>query len=170
MHFIQENLAMQDSLAVTQENLASSIACMETVHERLFRLRKKADLSLQQVGDACGASWQAAQQWEGGGKKPTIPREKYRKPLCELYGITEIELMYGAHPEQHPEEIRRLSNSSRKVEPLQSRRLPDVKWPFSIVSEDRFMALPPEGRMYVEGRLLSAIEEWDARPGKRSAQ
>ena len=170
LQFIQENLAMQDSLAVTQENLASSIICMETIHERLFRLRKKFDLSLQQVGDACGATWQAAQQWEGGGKKPTVPRAQYRKRLAELYAITEIELMYGSAAEQEQAGIRRSANSSRNVERLQSASSGSVKWPFSIVSVERFMALPIEGRSYVEGRLMSAIEEWEARSSKRIAQ
>ncbi|OIR02596.1 hypothetical protein GALL_153100 [mine drainage metagenome] len=83
---------------------------METIHERLKRLRNARGLSFQAVADFVtkaaalkrALSWQAVQQWEGElkGVEPTAPRRKKIEALAELYGVASEEIMFGSKDER----------------------------------------------------------------------
>src|SRR5687768_12626016 len=72
---------------------------METIHQRIKRLREAKGLTIQDVADACGVRNQSARQWEaepGGDIEPTTPKHYRWAKLAEVLGVTEWELVTGA--------------------------------------------------------------------------
>jgi transcriptional regulator with XRE-family HTH domain len=56
----------------------------------------------------------------------------------------------------------------QRIEELTGYPMPNSKWPFPMVSQDRWMALSPEARGYVQKALNDAITECE-RVGNRAA-
>lgn len=111
-HFIPENLALQDCLAVellfpvppqekpvsTQEKPVNTILRMEheSVHARIKRLRTERGMSMAALAKAVGLrSWQTVQQWENEAK-PTAPARKHQGAVAAALGVSVEELMHGA--------------------------------------------------------------------------
>lgn len=69
---------------------------METIHQRIKRLRQDKGMSMQALAAAAGvSSWQTVQQWEGGGEKPTAPSRKRQEAVARALGVSVEELMHG---------------------------------------------------------------------------
>lgn len=75
---------------------------METIHQRIKRLRKARGLSIQAIATACGVKNQSARQWEltepEGNTQPTKPREKYWADLAKVLEVSVPELIHGHVP------------------------------------------------------------------------
>jgi len=102
-HPIQEKLALQLEIpAVTQADLVNTIACMESIHARIKRLRLAKGMSMQALADAVGAkAWQTVQQWENeDAPKPTAPSRSRQPLVAAALGVTVEELMHGAQEGQ----------------------------------------------------------------------
>jgi phage repressor protein C with HTH and peptisase S24 domain len=97
-HHIQETLVTQVSLALPQENLASSIRDM-TIHQRIKDLREEKGLSMEALGALVGVKYQTVQQWENGGTSPK--RDRIQKLAHALHTTPEY-LSFGTG-ERHPE-------------------------------------------------------------------
>lgn len=160
-----EKLATQDTLAVTQDSLATMLFNMETIHQRIKRLRSMRGLSMQALAKACGvSSWQTVQQWEKetGG---TAPSRKRLHLVAEALGVSVPELLGADESASPPENTKCMEEAAA----YNIARM-TTRWPFRMIDEARFMALPVEARMFIEGRILTTIEEWEARQAKRAAQ
>lgn len=62
------------------------------ISERLFDLRKKKNLSQEELANILGVSRQTISKWETGESNPDFDKII---PLCEFYGITSDELLSG---------------------------------------------------------------------------
>lgn len=89
---MQEKLAMQESPAVPQESLVYIFPGMETIHDRIHRLREARGLSMEQLASAVGVSWQTVQQWENG---KTAPKRTRQTLVADALGVTVHELVAG---------------------------------------------------------------------------
>jgi phage repressor protein C with HTH and peptisase S24 domain len=87
---IQESLALQGPLALTQDNLANVRAM--TIHQRIKDLRASRELTLMALGELVGVSWQTVQQWESG---KTAPKAKRLALLAAALGTTPEYLQFG---------------------------------------------------------------------------
>lgn len=65
---------MQEIPAMTQAFLVSNLARMPTIHKRIKDLREKLELSMEQLAERVGVSWQTVQQWENGRTAPKRAR------------------------------------------------------------------------------------------------
>ena len=68
---------------------------METIHQRIRRLREAKGLTQDQLADLMGLSRQAVQKWESEGEDGTSPTRKREKALAAALGVTVGELIYG---------------------------------------------------------------------------
>ncbi|MDH0520843.1 LexA family transcriptional regulator [Achromobacter xylosoxidans] len=59
---------------MTQAFLVSNLARMPTIHKRIKDLREKLELSMEQLAERVGVSWQTVQQWENGRTAPKRAR------------------------------------------------------------------------------------------------
>src|SRR5690606_18040625 len=66
----QEKLAMQENPVVTQAFLVANLPRMSSIHSRIQALRQDLKLSMQDLGNLVGVSWQTVQQWENGKTAP----------------------------------------------------------------------------------------------------
>lgn len=61
-----------------------------SIHQKLKYLRLKKGLSLEQVGEAIGVSWQTIQQWENG---KTAPKRTRLDKVAGYYGVSAAQLL-----------------------------------------------------------------------------
>lgn len=66
---------------------------MEKFHQRIARLRENAGLTLQEIADAAGVSYQAVQKWEAGKSMPRGAEKQ--KIVSEMLRTTPAYLLYG---------------------------------------------------------------------------
>lgn len=66
---------------------------METIHQRIKRLRLARNLSLEVFAQRVGVQWQSAQQWERDNG--TAPTRKRQSKVAEVLGISVEELVAG---------------------------------------------------------------------------
>lgn len=68
---------------------------METIHQRIKRLRKAKGLNQEELGKAVGVSRQAVQKWESNGKDRTAPKREIQSKVAFVLGVTVAELVTG---------------------------------------------------------------------------
>jgi len=123
---------------------------METIGQRIKRLREEKGLSMQALAKLVKVkSWQTIQQWENGS---TTPRRSREEPLAQALGISVAELV--GHGTLYPS-----SNRPSAAESPESNVHYTVQWPFPRIDLKRVLRLPAEDREFVERLLLVAIEE-----------
>jgi phage repressor protein C with HTH and peptisase S24 domain len=101
-HSIQENLAMQDFLALARESLAypqEKLVCIFSdmnIHQRIKKARTDLKLSMEDLGKLVGVTWQTVQQWEkedeDGG---TAPKRTRLEKVASALGKTSYYLLHG---------------------------------------------------------------------------
>ena len=67
------------------------------IGQRLFELRKKKNLSQEEVADILGVSRQTISKWETDASTPDFDKII---PICNLYEITSDELLSGIKNEK----------------------------------------------------------------------
>lgn len=139
---MQEKLVMQEIPAMTQDSLVRNLARMATIHQRIKALREKRQLSMEQLAERVGVSWQTIQQWENG---KTAPKRARLEAVAHALDTTPEYLAVG-HCPVSPE-----SNAS----PAQQ----SATWPFPSIPEESVRALPEEDRKRLEGALGLAIAQ-----------
>lgn len=90
-----EKLASQDILALTSSWHVLNLRDMETIHQRIRRLREARGLTQDQLAALMGLTRQAIQKWESEGDDRTSPTRKREKALAKALGVTVSELVYG---------------------------------------------------------------------------
>lgn len=103
---------------MTQENLVSNLARMDSIHTRIKALREALNLSMEQVGHAVGVSWQTVQQWENG---KTAPKRLRLEAVARALHTDPDHLLFGDRSSAHLNEIDDLESTPgliavRKVE------------------------------------------------------
>ena len=96
---IQDKLVLQaekqECLAVTGKKNRPTVPPMntvETIGQRIARLREAREMSMMDLATACKVSWQSVQQWENG---KTAPSRKRAELVASKLGVTVGELMAG---------------------------------------------------------------------------
>lgn len=112
---------MQDKDVVTQGGLAATLPAM-SIHERIKRRRLELGLSLEDVGDAAGVSWQTVQQWEKktGPKRTRLPGVAHAlktTPEYLLFGM-ESSPPKGVPPSRGPQSGGWLAHPASDVQPM----------------------------------------------------
>jgi SOS-response transcriptional repressor LexA len=92
---------MQESLAVTPTSVPCTVSAMAP-GERIRKRREALGLSLEQVAESVGVSYQAVQQWETRDGVGYVPRGDRRKKLAHALQWTEPELEFGIQQAQMP--------------------------------------------------------------------
>lgn len=125
---------------------------METINQRIRAQRESVGLSLEQVAEKLGISYQAVQQWE----KPdgTQPRRKRMAALAAVLGTTVEYLETGKKTEY-----------AQAINVLPARDASG--WPFRRISADRISRLDEADLAYLEGRIESILETIESTMGKR---
>lgn len=77
---------------------------VETLGERIERLRKERNLSQQQVASAAQVSRVAVTKWESGATK-NLKLENLQA-MCELFGVSAEELISGAESALYIRQVR----------------------------------------------------------------
>lgn len=75
--------------------------------ENLYNLRKKKNLSQEEVAEKLNVTRQTISKWETGESKPDFDKII---PICELFEITSDELLTGVEKEATIQENRELQN------------------------------------------------------------
>ena len=83
---------------------------METIGQRILRLRENAGLSQEDVGKACGRSRVAVTKWESG--ETANLKLSNLTALCNLFSVTYDYLIEGKNPEN--QETKESGNKSTK--------------------------------------------------------
>lgn len=71
----------------------ASLTAMESIHQRIRRLREKKGLTQQELAKVVGVSYQSVQEWERD--KGTAPSRKRQEAVSQALGVTLNELMTG---------------------------------------------------------------------------
>ena len=79
--------------------------------EKLYELRKKKNLSQENVAEQLNVTRQTISKWETNQSTPDFDKIV---PLCELYGITPNELLTGEKPEEKNNNIEGKENNIKK--------------------------------------------------------
>jgi transcriptional regulator with XRE-family HTH domain len=66
---------------------------METIHQRIKRLREAKGMSKAALARAVKQTYQNVQHWEKG---PTAPARKVLQEVAQALGVTPQELLYGS--------------------------------------------------------------------------
>lgn len=90
-----EKLASQGILALTPAWHLPTLRAMETIHQRIRRLREAKELTQEELAALVGVSRQAVQKWESEGEDRTAPTRKREPALAAALGVTVTELIYG---------------------------------------------------------------------------
>ncbi|WP_051516910.1 transcriptional regulator [Herbaspirillum sp. RV1423] len=119
---------------------------MTTLSERIEQiLKERPDLGQSGIVEASGASKSVVNQWLDGKIKSM--RLDYALKIEQKLGYDHVWLVLGEGYEM----IRRTKD-----------------WPFSV-SQDLFMALPPEERLRVDKQLAFMVNEWHNQPKSKKA-
>lgn len=89
---VARQTSIQENPAMTQVPLVDNLARMSDIHMRLKILREGLGLSMEQVSDLVGVSWQTIQQWENG---KTAPKRKRLEDVAAALGTTVEHLVVG---------------------------------------------------------------------------
>ncbi|UOK17051.1 repressor protein [Bordetella phage vB_BaM-IFTN3] len=154
---MQEKLVMQEIPAMTQDNLVVNLARMSTIHQRIKQLREQRQLSMEQLAELVGVSWQTVQQWENG---KTAPKRARLEAVAKALMTTVEYLAMGA------------SSEGRVDSSISDARAP---WPFQSIPEDKVRALSPTQLSKLEGALALALGQMEiglevSRPSVSQAQ
>jgi len=71
------------------------------LEERIYQLRKRAELSQEELAEVVGVSRQAVQKWESGSASPDIAN---LAALCEYFGVTMDYLVRGLNTQERERE------------------------------------------------------------------
>lgn len=115
--------------------LTSNVFAMESIHQRIRRLREQKGLTQDELAAKIGVTRQAVQKWESEGDDRTAPKRARQENLANVLNITVYELMHGGiQQNQHASEPKPnayLPATNDEVEdgpPLQPRRFPLISW------------------------------------------
>ncbi|MFU1907776.1 helix-turn-helix domain-containing protein, partial [Bordetella avium] len=134
---------MQEIPAMTQDNLVVNLARMSTIHQRIKQLREQRQLSMEQLAELVGVSWQTVQQWENG---KTAPKRARLEAVAKALMTTVEYLAMGA------------SSEGRVDSSISDARAP---WPFQSIPEDKVRALSPTQLSKLEGALALALGQME---------
>ncbi|MFQ1062177.1 XRE family transcriptional regulator [Bordetella trematum] len=134
---------MQEIPAVTQDSLVLNLCQMSTIHQRIKSFREQLSLSMEQLAERVGVSWQTVQQWENG---KTAPKRARLEAVAAALGTTAEQLLLGSMPAAGAPEKNKNKSSN---------------WPFPSISEERIRALPPSQLKQLEGALILALGHID---------
>lgn len=125
-----------DTILACGSNLAMNI------HERIKRGRIAKRMSMEELAEKLGVTWQAVQQWENGG---TTPRRKRVEQIAQVLDMSEMEVALGKD---------------------------DTKsWPFELISEAKVSRLSQKDLTRLETALLIVARDLgiDVSESKRAA-
>lgn len=128
--------------------------------------------SLAAFASHLGRSESQVSQWinasiNSGTGKPRYMRTSTARWIEQVCGKPAgwMDIDHGADsPDLYPSYS--MTDTSRTVE---SNVVAYATWPFKRIDQARFLALPAEEQAVIEGRLIEAIKDAEARIGKRSA-
>lgn len=100
------------------------------IHERIKRGRIAKEMSIEQLAEKLGVSWQAVQQWENG---KTSPRRKRVEQIAQVLDLSEVEVALGK--DEAP------------------------RWPFELISEAKVSKLSPKDLTRLETALLIVAKD-----------
>ena len=136
--------------------------------ENLSRLRDQ--LGGRQLADRIGCSESQLSQWINGSKHSVTGKKRGMRTATARVIETACSKEPGWLDTDHEKHAHKYivadQAKSHIVEESQSRYL---SWPFSRINQSRFLSLPSQERDFIEGRLLEAIIDAEARIGKRLA-
>lgn len=95
--------------------IQDSLVAMESIHQRIRRLRQAARLSQEALAKLVGIRYQSVQEWEREGG--TAPARKRQRAVADVFGVSVSELMYGERPLS-------VSDISRAIDERIKRALP----------------------------------------------
>ena len=114
---------------------------MDTIHQRIKRLREKKELSMEELGLSVGVSWQTIQQWENG---KTAPKRTRIDKVAEVLGVSSTELVSGC--------VSEFKNITKDVQAAIVAAPPSAQDP---LMED-FYSLPTEEQMLWRSQIQAA--------------
>lgn len=76
--------------------LQARLVALETIHQRIKRLREGKGLSQEALGTVAGVTYQSVQEWERD--KGTAPSRKRLAAVANALGVTEQYLLSGEQP------------------------------------------------------------------------
>lgn len=77
--------------------LQDRLVDVETIHQRIKRLREDKELSQEALGNAAGVKYQSVQEWERANG--TAPSRKRLSAVATALGVTEQYLLSGEQPD-----------------------------------------------------------------------
>ena len=86
-----------------------------TLGERLTELRKKKNLSQEEVAEKLNVTRQSVSKWETDESKPDFDKIV---PICELYEISTNELLSGTKEEKEEQEVEVINKDNKKKRAL----------------------------------------------------
>lgn len=89
---------MQVIPAYRLQRLQARLVVVESIHQRIKRLREAKKLSQEALADLAGVKYQSVQEWER--KDGTAPTRKRQAKVAAALGVTVHELMTGSEPAQ----------------------------------------------------------------------
>lgn len=87
---------MQVIPAMRAARLQARLVVVETIHQRIKKLREGKGLSQEALGKAAGVTYQSVQEWERD--KGTAPSRKRLAAVATALGVTEQYLLSGEQP------------------------------------------------------------------------
>lgn len=84
---------MQVIPAVLAIRLQAKLVVVDTIHQRIKKLREDKGLSQESLGKAAGVTYQSVQEWEQADG--TAPSRKRLKKVADALGVTEQYLLSG---------------------------------------------------------------------------
>lgn len=131
---------------------------MESIHQRIERLRKAARMTQEALAKALGVTYQSVQQWEKEGG--TAPSRKRLNQVAEVLGTTAAYLLHGTSPENKNGP---LTATPQKLT-IDSRH--SQQWPFKRVPLSRIHALTQEDIDMIDVALDQIVSAYEARSHK----
>lgn len=89
--------AVQVIPAMRPKHLQAKLVDVDTIHQRIRKLREDKGLSQESLGKAAGVTYQSVQEWEQADG--TAPSRKRLKKVADALGVTEQYLLSGDQPD-----------------------------------------------------------------------
>lgn len=83
-----------------RSGLQARLASVETIHQKIKRLRTKKGMTLEQFAEAVGVKYQSAQQWERSDETATAPRRTRIRQVARVLGVSEAYLLASSVDEE----------------------------------------------------------------------
>lgn len=80
--------------------LQARLASVETIHQKIKRLRTRKGMTLEQFAAAVGVKYQSAQQWERNDGTATAPRRTRLSQVAQVLGVSEAYLLASSLEEE----------------------------------------------------------------------